>query len=74
MTLIRATTLVMADDDEDMPTCRTCVEGCDCRGHGTGCGHFGCWGPLATGSCPAVASMMADVYERVSVPACTARR
>lgn len=42
-------------------TCATCKHGCDCRMDNptAGCGHYCCWGPAATSTCPGVALMRA---------------
>lgn len=41
--------------------CSTCRIGCDCRMDAptAGCGHYACWGPAATGTCPDAPKMLA---------------
>lgn len=35
--------------------CPTCRRKCECSGPREGCGHFDCWGQLATNDCPGIA-------------------
>jgi hypothetical protein len=47
--------------------CDTCRDGCSCGGAGTGCEHWGCWGPNSTHGCPD-AQRLSALRERGPVP------
>lgn len=45
--------------------CHTCLHGCMCELGQAGCGHWGCWGAAAEGSCTFTSAMRAAMQVQV---------
>lgn len=60
----RRTTAVTFDE---LPTCSTCEDGCNCRIGTPGCGHYACWGQtINADACPGVIASRLNLFRKVA--------